>query len=48
MSDENVTKAKSGKAFRRYALLGAFVLCVLALAIGGRLTWSAYTGNAYV
>ena len=48
MSDENVTKAKSGKAFRRYALLGAFVLCVLALAIGGRFTWSAYTGNAYV
>ena len=48
MSNENATEAKSGKAFRRYALLGAFVLCVLALAIGGRLTWSAYTGNAYV
>ena len=48
MSNENATEAKSGKAFRRYALLGAFVLCVLALAIGGRFTWSAYTGNAYV
>ena len=48
MSNENATESKSGKAFRRYALLGAFVLCVLALAIGGRLTWSAYTGNAYV
>lgn len=48
MSNENEIEAKSGKAFRRLALLGAFVLCVLALAIGGRLTWSAYTGNAYV
>ncbi len=48
VGNENETEAKSGKVFRRYALLGAFVLCVLALAIGGRLTWSAYTGNAYV
>lgn len=48
MSNESASETNAGRAFRRYALLGAFALCVLALAIGGRLTWSAYTGNAYV
>ena len=48
MGNGSASETKTGRAFRRYALLGAFALCVLALAIGGRLTWSAYTGNAYV
>ncbi len=43
-----MTENKNGKAFRRYAMLGAFALCLVALGIGMRLTWTAYTGNAYV
>ncbi len=37
-----------GKTFRRFAMAGAFVLCVAALVVGARLTWTAYTGNAYL
>ena len=36
------------KRLRRYATVGFFVLCVVALAFGLRLTWAAYTGNAYL
>ncbi len=43
-----MTEDKNRKAFRRYAVLAAFVLCLVALGIGMRLTWTAYTGNAYV
>ncbi len=40
--------SSSSKRMRHCIMVGFFVLCVVALAVGMRLTWAAYTGNAYL